>query len=177
MSQERSPPDFGSLNTETYNSPFTIEELNTAISDLNNTAPGPDAIHNIILKHLPTETHLLLLDIFNHYWQTHTFPDSWHHATVIPIPKPHKDHTNPSHYRPIALTSCLCKLMEKLVNKRLMWFLETTNSFSNIQCGFRKNRSTMDHLVRLETYIRNAFINKQHVVAIFFDLEKAFDTT
>ena len=35
----------------------------------------------------------------------------------------------------------------------------------------------MDHLVRLETYIRDAFINKQHVVAIFFDLEKAFDTT
>ena len=47
-----------------------------------------------------------------------------HMAIVIPLLKPGKDHTDPSNYRPIALTSCLCKLMEKLVNKRLMWFLE-----------------------------------------------------
>ena len=46
-----------------------------------------------------------------------------------------------------------------------------------IQCGFRKNRSTVDQLVRLETYIRDAFVNKEHVVSIFFDLEKAYDTT
>ncbi len=45
------------------------------------------------------------------------------------------------------------------------------------QCGFRKNRSTLDHLVCLESYIRNAFIRKEHAVAIFFDLEKAYDTT
>ena len=58
-----------------------------------------------------------------------------------------------------------------------MWFLETTNSISNLQCGFRKNRSTVDHLIRLETFIRECFIRKEHMVAIFFDLEKAFDTT
>ena len=174
---EKTPLNFTSLNTENYNCPFTLHELVTAISDLSNTAPGPDNIHNEILKHLPNQTLLLLLDIYNHYWETHTFPDCWRHATIIPIPKPQKDHTNPSNYRPIALTSCLCKLMEKLVNKRLMWFLETTNSFSDIQCGFRKSRSTMDHLVSLETLIRDTFINKQHAVAIFFDLEKAFDTT
>ena len=58
------------------------------------------------------------------------FPHSWRQATNVPIPKPGKDHTNPSNYRPIALTSCLCKLMEKLVNKRLMWFLETNKKIS-----------------------------------------------
>ena len=42
--------------------------------------------------------------------------------------------------------------------------------------GFNKNYSTNDHLVRLESFIRDAFIKKEHCVAIFFDLEKAHDT-
>ena len=58
-----------------------------------------------------------------------------------------------------------------------MWFLETNNILTNIQFGFRKNRSTTDQLVRLETFIRDAFVNKEHAVSIFFDLEKAYDTT
>jgi hypothetical protein len=36
---------------------------------------------------------------------------------------------------------------------------------------------TLDHLVRFETFIRNAFAKKEHAVSIFFDLEKAYDTT
>ena len=48
---------------------------------------------------------------------------------------------------------------------------------TNIQCGFRKSRSTIDQLVRLETFIRDAFVNKEHAVFVFFDLEKAYDTT
>jgi hypothetical protein len=42
---------------------------------------------------------------------------------------------------------------------------------------FRQGRSTLDHLVRFETFIRNAFAKKEHAVSIFFDLEKAYDTT
>ena len=45
------------------------------------------------------------------------------------------------------------------------------------QSGFRSDRSTTDNLVRLETFIRDAFIKKEHVVAVFFDLEKVYDTT
>ena len=41
----------------------------------------------------------------------------------------------------------------------------------------QKNRSTLDQLIRLETFIRNAFIRGEHVTVIFFDIEKAFDTT
>ena len=55
--------------------------------------------------------------------------------------------------------------------------LKTPINQSINQSGFRKNRSTADQLVCLESYIRNAFVKKQHVVAIFFDLEKAYDTT
>ena len=58
-----------------------------------------------------------------------------------------------------------------------MWSLESQGLLTEIQCGFRKNHSTLDHLVRFETFIRDAFVQKQHVLAIFFDLEKAYDTT
>jgi len=46
-----------------------------------------------------------------------------------------------------------------------------------MQSGFRKGRSTTDQLLRLESSVREAFIQKQHVTVIFFDLEKAYDTT
>jgi len=45
------------------------------------------------------------------------------------------------------------------------------------QSGFRKNRSTTDELIRLESYIRKAFVRREHVVSVLFDLEKAYDTT
>ena len=54
---------------------------------------------------------------------------------------------------------------------------EHNNILTDIQCGFRKRKSTVDHLVRLESFIRDAFLNKQEIVSIFFDLEKAYDTT
>ena len=58
-----------------------------------------------------------------------------------------------------------------------MWSLESQDLLTEIQCGFSKNRSTLDHRVRFETFIRDAFVQKQHDLAIFFDLEKAYDTT
>ena len=45
------------------------------------------------------------------------------------------------------------------------------------QCGFRKHRSTTDHLVSLERYLRDAFAQRQQAVGLFFDLEKAYETT
>ena len=177
LESERKNVNFDSTGSEKYNEPFSMNELKTCISELKSSAPGKDGIHNHLITHLPEISLELLLYLFNNLWETNCFPDTWCKALVIPIPKPGKDHTNPSNYRPIALTSCLCKLMEKMVNKRLMWFLEKNKILNNIQSGFRKNRSTVDQLVRLETFIRNAFIKKEHVTAIFFDLEKAFDTT
>ena len=104
-------------------------------------------------------------------------PISWKEALIIPIPKPGKDTTDPINYRPISLTSCICKTFERMINNRLVWYLESKGIITNFQSGFRKQRSTNDHFVRLETVIREAFVNKQHLVSIFFDLEKAYDTT
>ena len=142
-----------------------------------NTGVGPDEIHYEFLKQLPSCSLDFLLQAFNEVWVSGSFPTSWKQATIIPIPKPGKDNTDPSNYRPIALTSCLCKTLERMINTRLIWFLESNGLITNFQCGFRSKRSTVDHLVRLETFVREAFIKKEHLTAVFFDLEKAYDTT
>ena len=64
-----------------------------------------------------------------------------------------------------------------MINKRLVWYLESNNLITKFQSGFRAERSTNDKLVRLETFIRDAFIKREHVVAVFFDLEKVYNTT
>ena len=66
--------------------------------------------------------------------------------------------------------------MECMVN-RLVWYLERNKLITPTQSGFRKGRSTPDQLVHLESFVREALVQKQHVTAIFFDLEKAYDTT
>ena len=75
------------------------------------------------------------------------------------------------------MTSCLCKIMERMINDRLVWYLESNGLISNLQCRFRSKRCTTDYLVHLETVIREAFIRNEHLAAIFFDLEKAYDIT
>ena len=113
----------------------------------------------------------------NEIWRNGTFPESWKMATIIPIPKPGKNNLYTSIYRPIALTSFLCKTMERKVNRRVVWFIESNNLFTNFQRGFRSRRSTMDHVGRLEISIREAILQKQHLLAIFFDLENVYETT
>ena len=63
------------------------------------------------------------------------------------------------------------------VINRLVWYLERNKIITPTQSGFHKGRSTTDQLVRLESFVREAFIQKRHATAIFFDLEKAYDTT
>ena len=167
--------NFKSSNNEEYNTPFNLDELKDAISKAHDTATGPDEVHYQMLKHLPPSSLQALYEIFNDMWETGKFPESWELATVIPVPKPGKDHTEPNNYRPIALTSCLCKTLERMINVRLVWYLESNNLISSVQSVFRSERCTNDNLVRLETFIRDAFVAKEHVVAVFFDLEKALE--
>ena len=173
--QEKVKLNFKSQNNEIYNKDFNLDELVEAIQLSHDSATGPDEIHYQMLKHLPDTSLETLLNIFNYIWTTGKFPEDWTLATIIPIPKPGKDPAEPNNYRPIALTSCLCKTLERMINKRLTWFLESNNHISRFQSGFRSDRSTTDNLIRLETFIRDAFIKKEHVVAVFFDLEKAYD--
>ena len=75
------------------------------------SAVGPDDIHYQMLKHLPSNTLRSLLDTLNNIWLTGNFPPSWRQSHTVPIPKAAKDSSNLSNYRPIALTSCVCKVM------------------------------------------------------------------
>ena len=92
------------------------------------------------------------------------------HAVAIPIP-------NPTNYHTIALTSCSCKTMERMIIHRLVWYLESHKLLTNVQCGFRSRRSTVDNLVIFESFYRETFIHNQHQVSFDLDLEKVYDTT
>ena len=131
---------FTSDNTEDYNQPFSLLELKQALQKSNDSAVGPDDIHYKLLTNLPESSLTLLLTVFNSIWESGIFPPSWREATIVAIPKPGKDSSDPNNYRPIALTSCLCKTMERMVNNRLMWVLESKGLLASEQCGFRKKK-------------------------------------
>ena len=64
----------------------------------------------------------------------------------------------------------------EIISNRLIWYLKSNNLISNLQSGFQSKKGTIDHLIHHKTNMREAFIKKQHLIAIFFDLEKAYDT-
>ena len=175
--EESYPLHFQSDNTEEYNAVFSIHELQRAIDSSKNTAPGPDNVSNTMIRHMPEAAKEVLLRLYNSLWTSGYFPAQWRKSTIVPIPKPGKDHTNPNNHRPISLTSCLCKTYEKMINRRLVEYLENNKMLARIQCGFRRYRATIDHLVRFDTYVRKALAGKLCIMAVFFDLEKAYDMT
>ena len=93
--QQKFNLNFKSSNTE-ENNLFNLVELKEAINKFNDTATGPNEVHYQMLKHLPPKSLQALLDIFNDIWKTGKFPESWELSTVIPVPKPGKDHTEPT---------------------------------------------------------------------------------
>uniref|UniRef100_A0A672G3Z8 Reverse transcriptase domain-containing protein n=1 Tax=Salarias fasciatus TaxID=181472 RepID=A0A672G3Z8_SALFA len=96
-------------------------------------------------------------------------------AKIIPLFK--KGNKNDfSNYRPVALLSQFSKVLEKLFVIRLNKFIETYKILSPSQYGFRANHSTATALMELTEEITNAMDNKQFLVSIFVDLQKAFDT-
>jgi hypothetical protein len=98
---------FPTDDSENYNQPFSIVELEEALKAAHDTAVGPDDVHYQMLKHLPRASLRTLLELFNNIWVTGEFPPVWSQAITIPIGKPGKDTYDPNNYRPIALTRCL----------------------------------------------------------------------
>ena len=156
---------------------FTMRELESSLNQLDEKkSTGEDQIENAMLRHLPPTAKKYLLDLFNRMWNENYFPKDWNSSVIIPILKHGKEPSNLKNYRPISLTSCLCKLFETLVNSRLMWYLEKTEKLSSKQYGFRQGRTTADPIAALTTNILNGFKDGKTTTAVFFDFESAFDT-
>jgi len=73
------------------------------------TAPGQDQLCYAMFRQIPVESSKLVLRLFNKIWRDGILPHSWKSAVILPFNKPGKDPANPDNYRPIALTSHLCK--------------------------------------------------------------------
>lgn len=157
------------------NGAFTLTELEFAISRLKSGAPGPDNIPNVCLKHLPLPAKLLLLDLFNDSFRSGSIPPAWKKARIFPLLKQGKSPFSVSGYRPIALSSCVLKLLERLVLRRLDWVLASRNLFSPWQFGFVKGSSTTEPLMILQHFILDSINNNKFVVVSFLDVQRAFD--
>jgi len=162
-------------NTGNINTDFSIDELKKALHSCNSKSAGPDNIPYDIIKKFSDEHLHKLLDFLNYIWNT-GLPQQWKESTIFPLLKKGKIATEPASYRPIAITNCLCKILEKMANKRLLHHLEKSNAISRCQSGFRAKHSTLDPLSRIEDSIRRALMQSDSCIAIFLDIEQAFDT-
>ena len=169
ISSEKEVPDV--MKTD-----ITLTELNMAIRKLKKEkSPGPDKITNEMLQHLGNTAVKKLLDIYNLSWKQGQVPQCWREATMIPILKRGKNKSKAQSYRPISLTSCVCKTLERIINQRLQLYLETENIIAPQQAGFRQFKSTEDQTTHLSQVIEDAFQAQKSVLTVFIDLQKAFD--
>ena len=172
---EYTTPNFNTRTESEYNKPFEYHELEKVLNKVKGTSPGPDGIRYEMIKHLNIENKNALLNFYNDIWKKRELPTQWEEAIIIPILKPGKDSLDPDSYRPIALTNCLCKILERLVNNRLLYVLEKQRIINPYQSGFRRKRCTHDNTTILEHDIKQALTNKQSVLTVFLDMHKAYD--
>ncbi|KXJ69166.1 hypothetical protein RP20_CCG028398 [Aedes albopictus] len=158
-----------------YNTDFSIEELMWALDRKGGPSIGADNIGYPMLQRLPMTSKVALLELFNRVWDSGKFPEQWKLGTVIPIPKPDADRSLADGYRPIALLSCLGKVFERMVNRRLITELETNKKLDSRQHAFRSGKGVESHLAHLESLLY--FDMNEHVEIVSLDISKAYDTT
>lgn len=168
-----SEPPHGHIDV--LSSPFSLYELERVVSLNKDTAPGIDRISYSMIKHLPLTALKYTLDIFNDIRYQHIIPASWKTQIIIPILKPGKSSSSGASYRPIALSSCILKIFEKLIKCRMEYWLENSFQLPLYSFGFRRESSTMDNLTVLVNSILESFAYKKITSAAFIDIEGAYD--
>ncbi|KAL0879124.1 hypothetical protein ABMA27_004075 [Loxostege sticticalis] len=139
-----------------------------------NKASGPDGIPARVLRYCAPELAPVLTRLYRLSLKTKIVPKSWKLANVQPVPKK-GSRADPSNYRPIAITSVLCKVMERVLNRKLLSYLEDNDLLSDRQYGFRRGRSTGDLLVYVTHCWGEAIENHGEAIAVSLDISKAFD--
>ena len=125
--------------------PIIMSELQSAIKKMKDKgAAGPDNIPPSFLKSLGPLALQELLSILNSSFSFAHCPQIWRVATIIPLLKAGKSPSEIVSFRPISLTSCVAKLLERILADRLYYIAETNNMFSRFQAGFCKGRSCED---------------------------------
>eukprot|EP00663_Eupelagonemidae_sp_cell21sb_P002245 gene2245-6517_t len=177
--------------TEEQPVPFSETELLFVLENLpRKKSPGPDTIPNEVLKRLGENGRAVLLRLFNTSWLSEESPVSWRKAIICPVLKRGKPATELGSFRPIALTSCIAKCMERLVATRLQYYLEGGDSdiprLSRNQGGFRRCRSCDEQIARLCQKVFDGFnanVGKRKngnpiglkSIATLVDFSRAFD--
>ena len=180
---DKIPPS--SINFESYlrnittalsDKPLSGKEFKEAFFTLKtNKSPGYDNLHVNVIRHMYHELKIPLMNIFGQSLSTGIFPDKMKIAKVSPIFKNNKK-TTASNYRPISVLSCFSKILERIMYSRLYSYLTENNILFNKQFGFRASHSTEYALLELVDQVTNTFNDKNHLLGIFIDLSKAFDT-
>ena len=169
---------------------FTMAELVRQLQRLQlRKAPGPDGICGEHLAHLGPIARQALLKAINASWLEGTVPTEWRRARIVPIPKAGKDKQLVDSYRPIALTSHLSKLTERLILARLWHLIEREHMVPDEQVGFRAGRSVENNIGRLIQMVQDGWnLPKsrrknppegscaQKYVLLAFDFARAYDT-
>ena len=137
-------------------------------------ASGHDGIPPRFLKKFADELAPVLCRLYRLILIFCTYPSSWKYALVQPVPKK-GDRSNPSNYRPIALTSAVAKVFETLLNSHFIKHLESNDLLSDHQYGFRKARSTGDLLSYLTYTWSSSLRNLGESLVVTLDISKAFD--
>ena len=142
----------------------------------NGKAPGIDNVYNDILKKaMGTGFYKLLARAFTISLKLDFIPYVWKVAVLCMLIKPDKPPSQTTSYRPISLLSAIMKLFEWVIEKHLRKHLEDNGFFGKYQSGFRKSKSRNNHLFRLSQTIMESVNQGEHVIAVFLDVEKAFN--
>lgn len=140
----------------------------------NSKSPGVDGLSNDFIKLAGKFIVPYLVTIFNVSLKLGKVPREWKEAIVAPIFKG-GGRGKVSNYRPISLTSLVCKIMERVIHNRIKDIVEDRGGISDNQHGFRKGFSCETQLLGFVEDLSEVMDNGGRVDAVFLDFEKAFD--
>ena len=141
-------------------------------------APGRDRIAPRFIRALGPEALDFLLSIYNDSWSLGVSHSHWREALIVPLLKKGKPASQIDSFRPVSLTSCIAKTMERMVANRLAILAESSGWWSPDQAGFLSMRSCEDQVLRMSQSISNGFQTRpaSRTVLALLDFIKAFDT-
>ena len=140
-------------------------------------AAGSDEISCWVLKKCLLTLLPFLQRLFDGSLRLCHFPEAWRRARVVALRKPGKQtYDVASSYRPISLLSSVGKLLETIVNRRVMNYVESRQLLSPFQFGFRRGREVLDAGWRLVEDAVAALKARRQIQAVALDLKSAYDT-